>query len=373
MSLTTQASESLKNPRCILINRTDAIGDTVLTLPMAERLKQVFPECKIVFLTSVRAQDLFINHPYVDAIEIFDPKASFYSQVRHIVGVFKRHTPDAFFHVGGTTLTAVVAWLMKVPFRGGIKSRWPTFLALREGMRQSRSLLPISECDHNLELLTPLLGDLSPFAGMPAPQLSLSESERKEVHADFCHTLESAGLDAGRRWIFIHPGMSGHTLNWASRNYARLVIKLAKKYPRKYLFIISHTPSDEPYLGPMREHLERLNDKEVLESLFYFNGAPKGLRYSMNVMSHAALFVGPSTGTTHLANCLGVPTVGIYSPIRAQSAVRWGPFYRAHARVVVPDVVCGEVTRCALERCPYFECMAKIEVDDLVRECETLL
>lgn len=360
-------------PRCILINRTDAIGDTILTLPMADRLKQVYPDAQIIFLTSTRARDLFINHPYVDHCEVYRADLSFFSRLKQLIALFRKYKPDVFFHVGGTTLTALVAFFFKTPFRGGIKSRWPTFLSLKNGIRQSRSLLPISECDHNLELLGPLLGDISPFAGAPAPHITLSEGERNDACHAFKAWLENEGFDSGREWIFIHPGMSGHTLNWASRNYARLILKLAKKYPKRFLFIVSHTPSDEPYLGPLREHLSKVNDEEIKSSVVFFNGALKGLRYSMNVMSFGKLFVGPSTGTTHLANCLGVSTIGIYSPIRAQSAVRWGPFYRTHSKVVVPDVVCGEVTRCALENCPYYECMAKIEVDDLARECETLL
>lgn len=359
--------------RTIVINRTDAIGDTVLTLPMADRLKQVYPDSKIIFLTSPRAQDLFTNHPCVDETEIIDPKLSFIRKVRKLYHFFKRTNADAFFHVGGLTLPCLVALFCRVPFRGGIKSRLPTFLSLKDGMRQSRSIVPISETDHNLELLTPYLGDISPFEGSPAPRLTLSPEEQANALQDFSKFLAAAGHDPKREWIFIHPGMSGHTLNWASRNYARLILRLMKRHPGRFLFIISHTPSDEPYLAPLRDHLGKTPQEQVGESVVFFNGATKGLRFTMNVMAHARLFVGPSTGTTHLASCLGVATVGIYSPIRAQSAVRWGPFYRDRARVVVPDVVCGEVTKCALERCPYYECMAKIEVDDLTRECETLL
>lgn len=359
--------------KTIVINRTDAIGDTVLTLPMADRLKQVYPTAKIIFLTSPRAQDLFYNHPYVDEVVVIDPQASFLKKVRKLLAFFKRTKPDVFFHVGGITLPCLIALFCRVPFRGGIKSRLPTFLSLKDGMRQSRSIVPISETDHNLELLAPLLGDISPFEGAPAPHLTLSEQERQEAHQQFSEWVVAEGHDPKREWIFIHPGMSGHTLNWASRNYARLILRLMKYHPKRFLFIISHTPSDEPYLAPLRDHLAKTASEQVGESVLFFNGATKGLRFTMNVMSFARLFVGPSTGTTHLASCLGVATVGIYSPIRAQSAVRWGPFYRERSRVVVPDVVCGEVTRCALERCPYYECMAKIEVDDLTRECENLL
>ena len=34
----------------IILSRTDSIGDVILTLPMAGILKEMFPQCKIIFL-----------------------------------------------------------------------------------------------------------------------------------------------------------------------------------------------------------------------------------------------------------------------------------------------------------------------------------
>ncbi len=48
----------------------------------------------------------------------------------------------------------------------------------------------------------------------------------------------------------------------------------------------------------------------------------------MNLISNASLFIGPSTGPTHIANALGIHTISIYSPIKVQSALRWSPFFK---------------------------------------------
>ena len=82
-------------------------------------------------------------------------------------------------------------------------------------------------------------------------------------------------------------------------------------------------------------------------------------------MKNASLFVGPSTGTTHIANALDIPQIAIYSPIKVQSALRWGPYKQGDkVKVLVPDVVCGETKHCAGASCPYYECMSKIEVEE---------
>ena len=74
-----------------------------------------------------------------------------------------------------------------------------------------------------------------------------------------------------------------------------------------------------------------------------------------------------------MAASLKVPVLGIYSPIKAQSALRWGPVGDGTIEVVSPNVVCGETLKCAKEQCPYYECMAKIEVDNLLEKVIPIL
>ncbi len=127
--------------------------------------------------------------------------------------------------------------------------------------------------------------------------------------------------------------------------------------------------------GGVSEQLGQQSFSVLKNRVFYFDGGVKGLRNYMAVMSNAVLFVGPSTGTTHLANILGVKVVTIYSPIKVQASLRWGPFFRdsKKARVIVPDVVCGEKFQCAGSSCLYYECMGKIEVDEVFESIQQLL
>ena len=60
----------------ILINRTDAIGDVLLTMPMAQGLKEHFQDATIIFLVTERTAPLFENHPYIDKVWIISPRDS---------------------------------------------------------------------------------------------------------------------------------------------------------------------------------------------------------------------------------------------------------------------------------------------------------
>lgn len=360
----------------VLINRSDAIGDSILTMSMAKMIKDKNPQAKVVFIISAKSADVFKDHPYIDAVKIYHRNARFYIKIKEIISIFREAKPTHYFFVGGGYLPNFVAWLLRIPFRGGLKSRWHTYLFLNKGVRQKRSMVTMHEMEYNLNLLAPMGIEYNYLDKVKyTPEIGLSDDEKREGMLEFYKDLEADGKPTGLKLIFIHPGMTGHTLNWSPRNYGRLVVKLEQKFPEKFLFVISHTPSDASYVQGMKEILDLPENEFLQNRIYYFNGIKKGLRQYMSVLSQASLFVGPSTGTTHIAAVLGVPVVGLYSPIKIQSALRWGPLSKnpEKTRILVPDVICGEVKKCAEKACPYFECMRKIEVEDVVKQATAIM
>jgi heptosyltransferase-3 len=360
----------------ILINRSDAIGDSILTSSMAKMIKSKFPEAKITFLIAAKSYDVFKDHPYIDDVKIYHRNKRFYFKINEIIRIFREFKPTHYFYVGGGFMPNFVSWLFRVPFRGGIKSRWHTYLFLNKGIRQKRSMVDMHEMEYNLNLLAPMgieynYLDKNKFS----PEIILSQDEIDEGMKVFTRELIEANKEIGKKMIFIHPGMTGHTLNWSPRNYGRLVHKFEQKFPEQFLFVISYTPSDNVYLQGIKEILDKKENEYLQKRVFYFNGIKHGLRQYMSVLSQASLFVGPSTGTTHIAAVLGVPVVGLYSPIKIQSVLRWGPLSKNpdKTRLLVPDVICGEIKKCAERACPYYECMGKIEVDDVVKQAISIM
>lgn len=360
----------------ILINRSDAIGDSILTTSMAKMIKDKFPEAHITFLVSPKSADIFKHHPHIDECRVYHRNARFYIKIREVLRIFNQVQPNYYFYVGGGYLPNFIAWMLRVTFRGGLRSRWHTYLFLNKGVRQKRSMVTMHELEFNLNLLGPMgidyhFSDLEKYI----PQIYLNQDESAEAFNQFKKDLINEGFETNRKMIFIHPGMTGHTLNWSSRNYGRLVTKLEQKFPGKFLYIISHTPSDHFFLQGVKEILSRKESQALSKRVYYFNGQKNGLRNYMGVLQHASLFVGPSTGTTHIAAVLGVPTVTLYSPIKVQSSLRWGPLSKSREKIkiLVPDVICGEVHTCALKACPYYECMGKIEVEDVINQAISIM
>lgn len=360
----------------IIINRSDAIGDTILTMPMAKFIKDHTPQSKIVFIISPRSKELFDNHPYVDDVWVIDPKGERLKVISFLKQKFKEFSPDAYFYVGGSQLPSLVAWTQGVPLRGGLKSKWQTFFLLNKGIRQKRSAAEMHESIYNLSLLAPLGIPFNPKnKEQYAPQIHLDQKLRDSSLKEFRESAEQEGKDASRELCFIHPGMTGHTLNWSSKNYAKLLVKMEENYPGKFSFVISYTPSDLKYVSPMKEYLQKEMDENLQKRVIDFDGSKKGLRHYMGVLSRAQLFIGPSTGTTHIANTLGVKVVGLYSPLKVQSSTRWGPFNDSPpvTRLLVPDVDCGELKKCTDPNSPFYHSMDKVEVDDVLESVRQLI
>ncbi|MBT7670050.1 MAG: glycosyltransferase family 9 protein [Bdellovibrionales bacterium] len=359
----------------VVISRTDAIGDTVLTIPMARMLKRAWPDVHITFIVAPISAPLMLYHQEIDDLWVLDRSETQSAQLSFLYKKFKELKPDIYLYVGGSHLPSTVAYLQRVKRRGGLKSRWQSFMLLNCGVRQRRSISLMHELEYNLNLLAPLgIEYLATDRQQINPTINISEDEKNDAKNYLSEQLEKKGITRQKEMIVIHPGMTGHTLNWPALYYARLPLLIESRFPNRFLFVFSYTDSDQELIEQIKNHFQISENRQIEQKVLFFNGKDCGLRTYMSLLAQSTLFIGPSTGPTHLANILGVKMVGIYSPIKLQSAKRWGPaIIGSRTRVMVPDVVCGEVRRCAGSSCPYYECMSKIEVEDVLEASWLLL
>lgn len=350
----------------ILVNRTDAIGDTLLSTPLARFLKTKIPHAEIAFIVSPRSGELIKLCEGVDLVYILDLNQSSKEKENFLNSIFDEFSPDKYFHLGGSFIPTKIAFKRGIPWRGGLKSRLKSFLYLNKGIRQSRTKASFHEGHYNLLLAKDLVGlyDKGSWEDF-RPQIKV-DLEKGRVY------LEELGFKKGQIPLMIHPGMSGHTLNWNSEFYGELLVELLQKYKERLFPIISFTPSDAPYLEGLRKVLGKNSQFEG--QVKFFDGSKRGLIHYAHLLSQAKLFIGPSTGTLHMANSMNIPTLGLYSPIKAQSEKRWGPYSKIPPQqVFFPRVECPATKKCNGPSCPFYECMATIKVSDLFQAAQEIL
>jgi len=195
---------------------------------------------------------------------------------------------------------SLAIFLAGIPVRGGRLSQWHSFLLFNKGLRQKRSLSEKHESEYNFDLISRTTGVPWNQNDFSYPELSVSR--------------ETVPIELEDNYIVVHPGMMGSALNWPVENYIELVRTLAKNNQ----VVVTGTAADQPWTDPLKDNLSDYHN--ICWAMEKLN--PSQL---MTVLKGAETVVAPSTGIIHLAAGLGTRVVGFYSPVTAESKVRWGP------------------------------------------------
>lgn len=324
-------------PHHVLLVRTDRLGDMLLTLPMVHALKVAYPACRVTVLASEANIEAARHHPEVDGVELdaVEAKGSGLRGVRRLAAQLRGLGCDAAVMVHPTPRLALAVCLAGVPIRIGTAYRVYSFLFNRR-IHEHRSRPPWKhEAVHNLNLLRPL--------GVSATEVSpVRWQVSAEEAADIDRLLQDAGV-CETKLVVIHPGNAGSALNWSASQYGELARRLAADGVRVLLTGSAGeaglTARVAAAAGPGAIDLAGKLTLAQLAAL----------------LSRCRLYVGSSTGPTHLAAAVGTPVLALYSPLRSNAPARWAPLGRQVA-VLQPQValVCP---RCLGPRCPYYHCM----------------
>lgn len=316
-----------------LFIRMDRIGDLVLTLPVdqamtstkiADEIDWWIPK-GLAFVT-----DNAVPPRRAEEVPREIGFLQFFKLVRKIRS--RGYTFATVFQ--GPWWVGLALLLAGVPIRIGVLSKASSFLFFNRGVRQKRSTSDRSELEYNFNLLED--GLAGKHGSLPRSTLHL--------RADFPLV---PGLMPNSYFV-VHPGMGGSALNWPTARYVELIRTLA----RRATVVISGTKADEAYLNPLKANLA--GDGNVMWLDGQLNGAQL-----IGLLGHAKAVIAPSTGVLHLAASTGQPTLGLFSQVRVQRAVRWGPKGLRTAVAEAPD------------ESP--NAMEKLSVEDVLEKLQTLL
>lgn len=321
------------NQRRVLFVRMDRIGDLILTMP-ADQHPLFKNDEKYWFISrglgfvpqNASPQRLFFEwNKSFSWSQFFE----FFKKVRQI----QPHISVSFHSPWWVTLAL---WLARVPQRVGVLSSWHSFLFLNRGLRQKRSRCENHELEYNHQLIQKTL----------APQMATETS-----HLQL--TAPTTELSLPKSYIVIHPGMAGSALNWPEAHYRDLILSLVQKTN----VVITGTATDRNILEPLKATLKNVQNILWLDEKL----KPAQLLF---VLKKAQSVFAPSTGVIHLAASLGVPTLGIYSPVVVQRALRWGP-RGTNVKTWTPAVNCPGHFACLGTACPHFNCMELVRPQEI--------
>ncbi|UYZ62860.1 glycosyltransferase family 9 protein [Hymenobacter weizhouensis] len=316
-----------------LISRTDAIGDVVLTLPVAGRLKQLFPGCRVVLLGRTYTAAVAAACPAIDDFLNFDDLLQLPPAEQ--VAALRRQQAAAIVHVFPNKHVARWARQAAIPLRIGTRNRWFHWLTCNRLVALSRKNSLLHEAQLNLLLLQPL-HQLAAQSGATGPSDTLAQPIPLPELGRLAPLRPAAPLPTelrqllearrpGQLNVLLHPRSRGSAREWGLAHFGKLARLLHHSGHR--VFVTGTAAEEEELRTWLAEHqpylAADLTGQLSLPVFISFIAAADGL-------------VAGSTGPLHLAAALGRHALGLYPPIRPMHPGRWAPL-GPHATYLVFD------------------------------------
>ena len=283
--------------RNVLIFHQGALGDFVLTWPLAMAMGRIMPQSRIIYVTASEKGKLAERAIRVESTDVEAGWHQLYSEPSKLPEpaakmLASAHTIYSF----GTAMTD--AWSRNVSAIAQGAKVWHLSTRANPGHG------PVSEW---------LMDDLADFpAGAEAVRQML-------------RSIADRGLGTHKpkgKLALIHPGSGADRKNWPAERFLELGEKLGKTHDVKFV----------------------LGEVELEKAKGVFNNAVTPRTYSdlYDLLTTASLFVGNDSGPGHLAGIIGVPTISLFGG----EAMVWkplGPRVTVVSRESLADIAVEDV------------------------------
>ncbi len=295
----------------ILISRLSALGDTILTLPVACALRERFPRAYLGWVVEPQPSAVLHGHECLDAV-ITLPRGWFreLSGIREARRKLKPHRFQFSVDCQSRTKSSLACWLSGAWTRIGCRGKYGAELSpyLNNLLIEPRST---HLTDRSLELLSPL--------GIVEPPVQWKYPLSPEANQWAGKIAQGLGFHDG--YAVINPGASLDARRWEMRRFGQVAQHLGEchKLPSMVVW------------GNERE--ECWAREIVALSAGHAKLAPAtDLTRLASVIKNCRLFVSGDSGPLHLAVAVGTPTIALHGVTRPENS---GPYGTPHIAIHV--------------------------------------
>ena len=275
----------------ILIIHTAFIGDIVLSTPLIQRLKDMYPESEIDYLTLPTNKSVISNNPNLNEIILYDKKG----QDKGIKGflrvlkILKQKKYDYAVIPHRFIKSILLAKLAKIPNIVGFDVATGSFLLNKKVHYDMKK--------HEVERLLDLVeykGEKIPIRIYPAKENFTKINKILEHHGYFGNE--------GQKLILVAPGSQRAEKMWPIEKYREVIERLKKN--KNYFIGITGSKAEKNL------SLNFPNDKNVID----FRGEINLVEFGA-LISKADIVVGNDSSPIHIASGFEKPfVIGIFGP-----------------------------------------------------------
>ena len=321
----------------ILIIGHSNIGDVCYDLMVVNPLRRRFPQAKISFLTSSRAENILQGYEGLDKVFTFD-----------------RHTKDRGLRGRLCLMTTLIRerFDLAVVLKSTLMHKFlgiPCVWSVRKYLGCEPSEKKIHIVDIYLEFLR--------YHGIDAQEaifgFALGEEEK-----NFCDTfLAKEGISAKDKVVGILPMANWSLKSWPIDKWNELAGILKSQYGIKVINLSKS--SNDPFIQMVLKNISR----EIISA------DKTTLKQAMALIKRCNLFIGPDSSLLHLTSCQGIEVIGLYGP---SSGEYFYPYFHRYNTVVSKEKLHCMPCYPGLKPCPckkklqHGACMEGISVKDVL-------
>lgn len=313
----------------ILIIRLDGLGDTLLTLPLLDGLKECWPECEITYLASARgapvlAGDARIAHLWT--LELADLSKA---EKKALGEKIRSAAFELVFCLNEKFWPAMWTWKSGAPVRIGFDPGWiqlPKTLLRRLTLthRLPDPNDPARVSIHEVERYS-ALGRLAGCLAAAGPlRLHLPQEAREWAAAK----TAACALPSGTIPIGLHLSAKWSAEGWSDQICVEVARSLLNRFPDIFL-IVTAGPGEERYFASAAAVLPT-------SRFALFTGLQ--LAQWAALLSQTRGLVSMDTGAVHLAASVATPVVAVFPELNfAHASSRWSPWQVPHRVIRRPS------------------------------------
>lgn len=329
----------------ILIVRLSAIGDVMMTTPVAQALRTAFPDAYIAWVVESKSKDVLVGNPFLDEVIVWQhssgggigKSAGFLTSLWKLRRELRQRRFDTTIDFQGLLKSAFVARLSGARQCVGYDNA-------REGAeRLYNSMLHIARQDaRGMQLYGEMLEQLGIASGTLEMHMPLTQADR-----DFAHELISQD---GRKTVALCPATTWPQKHWTEEGWASLADRLALEHGAQTIFMGS--PAD---VGMIARIMTMMRTQPTIAA------GKTTIKQAAAVIEQSDLVISVDTGLFHIANALNRPLVGIFGP------TLWDYLGKKDTlAIVAKNLSCMPCFR--RPTCKQFDCMRDITPDDVLSE-----
>ena len=275
----------------ILIIHTAFIGDIVLSTPLIQKLKDIYPESEIDYLTLPANESVISNNPNLNEIILYDKKGKDrgIKGFLRVLKILKQKKYDYAVIPHRFIKSILLAKLAKIPYITGFDVATGSFLLNKKVHYDMKK--------HEVERLLDLVeykGEKIPIRIYPANENFAKINKILEHHGYFGNE--------GQKLILVAPGSQRPEKIWPIEKYREVIERLKRN--NNYFIAIAGSKSEKEL------PLNFENDKNVID----FRGEISLVEFGA-LISKADVVVGNDSSPIHIASGFEKPfVIGIFGP-----------------------------------------------------------